>query len=160
MNRTLFLLGFLFLLSSARAQSWQIEIRDNLSRMNMEQVYRIGPDSLVITGVADYGRSKVDYLRRTLSNKEIAALTSMLNTYPADSLKELYFDGYNNFKQIDADNYPRALELKIEKDGKLIVSKATNAWVALYVKLFEQVNPFLPAEVRITLDKSRFNVFY
>jgi hypothetical protein len=38
--------------------------------MQMEQAYQITPDSLIITGKADYGRSNVDYLLRTNSAKE------------------------------------------------------------------------------------------
>ena len=62
-------IGFL---RPAFSQDWQIEIKDNLAKMQMEQVYRITPDSLIITGKADYGRTNVNYLLRKLSEKEVA----------------------------------------------------------------------------------------
>jgi hypothetical protein len=147
-------------LRPAFSQDWQIEIKDNLAKMQMEQVYRITPDSLIITGKADYGRTNVNYLLRKLSEKEIAMVMDILKKFPADSLKEVYFNDYSNFKQIDEENYPRSIDVKIEKNGKTYISKATNAWVELYVRLFDAVNPMFPAEVRVVLDKSKFNVFY
>ncbi len=145
---------------SSIAQEWQIEIRDNMARMNMEQAYRFTPDSLIITGKSDYGRSNVNYLQRKLSENEIRQLSALIKKFPADSLKPVYFNDYSNFKQIDEENYPRSIDLVLIKNGNTYVSKATNAWVELYVRLFDGVNPIIPSEVRISLDKSKINVFY
>lgn len=161
MKKIIALVGLLFAsFSPSFSQNWQIEIKDNLAKMQMEQVYRITPDSLIITGKADYGRTNVNYLLRKLSEKEVATVKDILKKFPADSLKEVYFNDYSNFKQIDEENYPRSIDVKINKDGKTYISKATNAWVELYVRLFDAVNPMFPAEVRVLLDKSKFNVFY
>lgn len=156
---TIFIVGIASL-NPVYSQIWQIEIRDNMAKMNMEQVYRITNDSLIITGKSDYGRSNVNYLQRKLTEKEKLQLRDFVKKFPADSLKEVYFNDYSNFKQIDEENYPRSIDLKVEKSDKIYVSKATNAWVELYVRLFDAVNPVFPAEVRIVLDKSKFNVFY
>lgn len=142
------------------AQGWQIEIKDNLAKMNMEQVYRITPDSLIITGKSDYGRSNVNYLNRKLNETEKKSIGMLIAKFPVDSLKEVYFNDYSNFKQIDEENYPRSIDVKLEVKGKSYSSKATNAWVELYNRLFEALNPVFPPEVRIRLDKSKFNVFY
>jgi hypothetical protein len=75
-------------------------------------------------------------------------------------LRPEYFDGYANFQQIDDENYPRSIELSIEHKGKTISSRSTNAWVRLQVQFFDLINPIFPPEVQITLDKSKFNVFY
>lgn len=142
------------------AQTNQMVIKDNMAQMNMEQAYRITMDSLIITGKSDYGRSNVNYLQRALTPKEQKQFSEILKSFPADSLKPDYFDGYADFKTIDADNYPRSIEILIENKGKVISSRATNAWVRLHVQLFDKLNPFFPSEVQILLDKSKFNVFY
>jgi len=150
----------LFMIQCGCAQSLEIIIKDNMAKMNMEQVYRITNDSLIITGKGDYGRSNVNYLQRALTPKEQKNITGILKAFPVDSLKPEYFDGYANFAQIDDENYPRSMELSIEHNGKKISSRATNAWVRLHVLFFDLINPLFPPEVQITLDKSKFNVFY
>lgn len=156
------LIVFCFVLLSQMgfSQSSQIIIKDNMAQMNMEQVYRITMDSLIITGKADYGRSNVNYLQRALTEKEKKQFAHILNSFPIDSILPEYFDGYADFKTIDAENYPRSIEISIEKKGKITSSRATNAWVRLHVQLFDQLNAFFPAEVQILLDKNKFNVFY
>lgn len=151
---------FLLLSQWSPAQTSQIIIKDNMAQMNMEQAYRITMDSLVITGKADYGRSNVNYLQRALTPKEQKQFAEILKTFPIDSILPEYFDGYADFKTIDAENYPRSIEISIEKNGKTISSRATNAWVRLHVQLFDKLNTFFPAEVQILLDKNKFNVFY
>ena len=41
-----------------------------------------------------------------------------------------------------------------------IKSKSTNAYVYSYASLFDSLNTMLPTEVRIKLDKNKFNAFY
>ncbi len=154
------ILLFVSLAQMGVAQSWQIIIKDNMAKMNMEQAYRITNDSLIITGKSDYGRSNVDYLKRSLTPKEQKLIAGILKSFPSDSLKPEYFDGYANFQQINDENYPRSIELTIEQKGKTISSRSTNAWVRLQVQFFDLINPIFPPEVQITLDKSKFNVFY
>lgn len=144
----------------AEAQTYEIVIRDNLAKMNMEQNYRITTDSLVITAVSDNGRTHVNYLNRKLSAGEKKLLQEFMMKYPADSLKEVYFDGYSNYQIIDDEHYPRSIDMMITKKDTSYVSKATNAWVKLYDQLFEVVNGLVPPETKIIFDKSKFNVFY
>ena len=154
------ILVFVLLAQMGVAQTWEIIIKDNIAQMNMEQAYRITNDSLIITGKSDYGRSNVDYLVRSLTPKEQKNVSAILKTFPIDSLKPEYFDGYANFQQINDENYPRSIEIRIENNGKIISSRVTNAWVRLHVQLYDMLNPFFPKEVQILLDKSKFNVFY
>ena len=143
------------------AQSaWQVEIKDNTARMNMDQVYKITGDSLVITGQGDYGRSNVNYLRRPITSEERKRVEDFMKSFPLDSIRPEYFNDYSNFKIIDADNYPRSIELNISWADKTIQSRATNVWVGLFDRIFEGLNPLFPPEVRIKWDKSKFNVFY
>lgn len=142
------------------AQQWELQITDNLARMNMEQRYRITPDSLFVTGKSDYGRTEVDYLRRALSMAEKKALGAFVKAFPEDSLSPVYFNDYSNFTQIDENNFPRSITLNMRKGDAVIQSKATNAWVGLYDRIFNAVNPILPEEVKIRFDRARFNVFY
>lgn len=144
----------------ADAQSYEIVIRDNLARMNMEQNYKFTTDSLVITSVSDNGRTHVNYLNRKLTPEEKKTLTTFIQKFPADSIKEVYFDGYSNYEIIDDEHFPRSIDLMITKKNIIYVSKATNSWVRLYDQLFEVVNKMIPAEARIAYDKSKFNVFY
>ena len=116
----LIVFSFVLLAQMGLSQSWQMIIKDNMAQMNMEQAYRITNDSLIITGKADYGRSNVEYLQRALLPKEQKLIAGILKSFPTDSLKPEYFDGYANFQQINDDNYPRSIELTIEQDGKII----------------------------------------
>jgi hypothetical protein len=154
------LLLFFSAMQNGYSQSWEITITDNLAKMNMEQRCRITPDSLIITGKSDYGRSNVDYLRRLLTQSERKLMQQWLRTFPIDSLRPVYFNDYSNFSQIDEENYPRSIDIELIFGEKKVSSKATNAWVALYNRLFETVNPMLPAEVKVNFDRSQFNVFY
>lgn len=164
-NRYLLFIFLLLILFSgsgiAIAQTvWEVEIKDNTARMNMDQVYKITGDSVIITGQGDYGRSKVNYLRRLITAEEKKKVEDFMNSFPFDSIRPEYFNDYSNFKIIDADNYPRSIELRIIRADSTIQSRATNVWVGLYDRLFEGFNPLFPPEVRIKWDKSKFNVFY
>jgi len=145
---------------SSSAQQFEIIVRDNLAKMNMEQVSKITSDSVVITAVSDQGRSRVNYLNRRLTEKEQRVVNDFLKSYPVDSLVPEYFKDYSNFTIIDEEHYPRALEVTVSIGDKRTTSKATNAWVGLYDRLFRMMNTILPSEAAILLDKSKFNVFY
>lgn len=163
--RSLLYIAFAIFLTAAEVEGQPtpdryIEIKDNTARMNMDHVYRITSDSLLITGKGDYGRSNVTYLLRPLTKDEKKVVGEFIRTFPLDSLQPLYFNEYTNFQIIDADNYPRSIEVNVVWEEKEIHSRATNAWVGLYDRIFTGLNPLFPAEVRIKWDKSRFNVFY
>jgi hypothetical protein len=145
---------------TSSAQQFEIIVRDNLAKMNMEQISKITSDSVVITAVSDQGRSRVNYLNRRLTEKERRVVNDFLKSYPVDSLVQEYFKDYSNFTIIDEEHYPRALELTVSIGDKRTTSKATNAWVGLYDRLFRMMNTILPSEAAILLDKSKFNVFY
>lgn len=140
--------------------TWEVKIKDNTARMNMDQVYKITGDSLIITGQGDFGRSNVNYLRRQITPEERKRVEDFMKNFPLDSIRPEYFNDYSNFKIIDADNYPRSIELRITWADKTIQSRATNVWVGLFDRIFAGVNPLFPPEVRIKWDKSKFNVFY
>ncbi|MFN8153474.1 MAG: hypothetical protein U0Y08_04200 [Bacteroidia bacterium] len=145
---------------SAEAQTFEVVIRDNMGRMNMEQNYRFTNDSLVITAVSDNGRTHVNYLNRKLTAAEKKSVADFVSKFPVDSLREVYFDDYSNYTIIDEQHYPRSIDLMITRKETTYVSKATNAWVGLYNRVFELVNSMVPQETIIPFDKSKFNVFY
>ena len=145
---------------SASAQNFTININDNAGIQYQNNIYHITQDSLTITGKADYGRSNVDYLKRKLTIAEKKQVAKIIKTFAADSLKENYFNEYSNFDYISAENFPRIIEVAIEKQKKTIHTKATNAYVYLLADLFNQLNFLFPAEVIIKYDKSKFNAMY
>ena len=152
---------FLMLISfSSHAQNFTINIDDNAGLQYQNNIYHITQDSLTIKGKSDYGRSNVEYLKRKLTSSEKKQLEKFLANYPADSLKESYFNEYSNFDYISAEHFPRVIEVTIEKQKKKFHTKATNAYVYLIADLFNQVNSILPMEVRIKYDKSKFNAIY
>ena len=140
--------------------AWEVEIKDNTARMNMDQVYKISADSVIITGQGDYGRSNVNYVRRPITPEERKMVEDFMKRFPLDSIRPEYFNDYSNFKIIDADNYPRSIQLRITWADKTVQSRTTNVWVGLFDRIFVGLNPLFPPEVRIRWDKSKFNVFY
>ena len=128
--------------------------------MHQNNIYSFTKDSLVITAKSDYGRSNVEYLKRTLTLEEKKTLSSFLKSFPADSLVESYYNEYSNLGYIDAEHFPRVIEINIVKNKKAYHSKATNAYVNLYARLIQQLNPLLSDEVKIKFDKKQFNAFY
>ena len=145
---------------TACSQHFSISINDNMGSQYNGASYRITNDSLVINGVSDFGQAHVNYLNRKLNKVEKINLQHFVKSFPADSLKEIYFNDYSNFEYISADNFPRVLEVEIVKGNKKNKSKATNAYVAAYAGLFDELNPLLPAEVQFKYDRKKFNAFY
>ena len=160
MIRNILLIVFVSFSYSVNAQDNAIELQDNNGLMHQNNIYRFTKDSLVITAKSDYGRSNVDYLKRTLTQEERKSLSSFLKSFPADSLVESYFNEYSNLGYIDAEHFPRVIEVNIVKNKKEYHSKATNAYVNLYARLIQQLNPLLSDEVKIKFDKNQFNAFY
>lgn len=162
MKRNYFILFCLTLLISfsTSAQTFTINIIDNAGLQHQTNFYHITQDSLVIKGKSDYGRANVDYLQRKLTASEKKQLEKFISSFPADSLKETYFNEYNNFDYISAEHFPRVIEVRIEKQKKTFHTKATNAYVYLLADLFNGINSLLPQEVKIKYDKSKFNAMY
>ncbi len=152
-------LNLLFVFHS-NAQNFTIDINDNVGLQYQNNIYHITQDSLTINGKSDYGRTNVNYLQRRITASEEKHLQRFLKSFPADSLQETYFSDYNNFSYISAENFPRVIEVKIESQNKIYVTKATNAYVRLLAELFSQINFLFPPEVNIKYDKSKFNAMY
>ena len=153
-------LALCFISWEANSQHFSIVINDNLNTQYNSAIYQITNDSLIITGISDFGRAHVNYINRKLNKLEVTTLQQFIKNYPLDSLKEIYFNDYSNFQYISADNFPRVLELELAKGKKKVNSKATNAYVILYDKLFEVINPLLPDEVKVKYERDKFNAFY
>ncbi|MFM9007509.1 MAG: hypothetical protein ACKOQY_00460 [Bacteroidota bacterium] len=141
------------------AQPWEIRIVDNVGRMNMDQRYRITPDSLIVTGLSDYGRTQVSYIQRALNPREKRRMAHFMKSFHADRLRDEYFDGYGNFQVIHEGNYPRSIVLEVTVNGKPYTSRGTNAWVEAYSRIFNVMNPMLPDEVRIVYSKEGLTQF-
>lgn len=142
------------------AQNFTIDIDDNAGLQYQNNLYHLTNDSLTIKGKSDYGRSNVDYLKRKLTASEKKQIEKFAATFPADSLKETYFNEYSNFDYISAEHFPRVIEVTIQKQKKTIHTKTTNAYVYLLADLFNQLNLLFPPEVIIKYDKSKFNAMY
>ena len=160
MLRKLLFIVFVFANYFVNGQSFTIDVLDNNGLMHQNNIYHFTQDSLVITARSDYGRSNVDYLKRSLSAEEKKSLTQFLKSFPADSLKGTYFNEYSNLGYIDAEHFPREVEINIVNGKKTYHSKATNAYVSYYARLIQELNPMLSDEVKIKFDKNQFNAFY
>ena len=145
---------------STYSQNFTINIDDNAGLQYQNNIYNITNDSLTIKGKSDYGRSNVEYLKRKLTTSEKKQIAKFITSFPADSLKETYFNEYSNFDYISAEHFPRVIEVTIQKQKKTIHTKATNAYVYLLADLFNQLNFLFPPEVIIKYDKSKFNAMY
>lgn len=137
-----------------------IRLEDNTGKMNVAYIYYITSDSLFIKGVSDYGRTRVNYLARILTSEEKKRFADFLSGYPFDLVQEKYFNDYSNYTFIDYENFPRAMKLNLRKGNHEISSEMTNAWVGVYDLVLQHLNTIVPAEVKITYDKSAFTAFY
>ena len=161
LNKSLLLFVFpCFFSWKANSQHFSIYINDNLGTQYNSAIYKFTNDSLIITGVSDFGRARVNYLNRKLNKSEVTALQQFIRSFPIDSLMDVYFNDYSNFQYISADNFPRVLEVEVVKGKKLMKSKATNSFVSLYARLFEAITPLLPEEVKLKYDRAEYNAFY
>jgi len=140
-------LFFLPLLTSA--QKLSIYITDNRSNQFVLNKYFITDDSLVITGLADYGKSNVDYLRKKLTRQQVKTIKHFLSTFKFEDVQEMYFGSYDNLKYISADHFPRVIELRIDTGSKKAITKISNSYVSMLIPFFEEINNLLPDEVKI-----------
>jgi hypothetical protein len=149
-----------FCCMNLHAQKFELTISDNNGLMHQLNTARFTQDSLIITAKSDYGRSNITYLNRLLSPAEKIEILRIIKSFPADSLKSAYLNEYNNFEFIDAEHFPRVIDVQIVKKSKNYISKATNCYVHLYKRLIDSLNPMLPQEVRIKYEANKFNAFY
>jgi hypothetical protein len=142
------------------AQQFSIYINDNRGNQNIAYEYRMTEDSLVITGISDYGKTKVNYMSRRYTKEEYRSLKNFFKTFSLDSLRNQYFAPYSNFEYISADHFPRVIELLLHVNGKERRVKTTNAYVNYLTPFFERINTLLPEEVKIRLKKEDFPKVY
>lgn len=153
--KKLFLLKLLLSISTVGLYAHQtspgfsIYISDNKNNQNQAFNYSITCDSLIITGLSDYGKSSVEYLRRPLSPEEKKNLNTFMKTFYIDKFNDLYFKDYSNLAYISPDHYPRVIDLEINNQGKSKKIKINNMFVPAFAGLFQIINPFLPEEVKI-----------
>lgn len=157
--------GLLFLFCcllsfTASSQYYKININDNRNSAKNYSEYRITQDSLIIQSVSDVDHTNVDLLRRALKKKEKKRMLKFINTFPLDSLKEYYFTDYIDNVNMSADNFVRQITMDIVRDGKVAHSLITNSYVAIYARLFDEVNKMLSAELKIVYDKTKFKGIY
>jgi hypothetical protein len=161
MKKLNFIVILVFVCLNAFAQkedkSYRIKITDNRNHQHTSYDYLFKNDSLKISGLSDYGDTKVDYFSKKLSKKEKKKIAKFIQTFPADSLQETYFDDFFSFGAITADHFPRVIELEYRKGLKQYKSKATNCYVDRFNKLFLFLNQFIPlGEVKINFVKTEF----
>ncbi|MBL0341008.1 MAG: hypothetical protein IPP71_08840 [Bacteroidetes bacterium] len=157
-----FLLVFLLFSFSTSAQSKKIEIQivDNAGIYNNRLEYHISNDSLIVAGLGDYGRTPVNYLRRSLTSKERKTIGRFMKTFPIDSLDDLYNNEFNPAQFDNKGYYARIMEITVSYDKRTHFFRTRNCWVRYSDDLIQLINPLLSPEVRIRYEKAQFNVFY
>ncbi len=160
-------LGIVFLFSGfvsiaqSGSKSYRIKVTDNRNLQLNSYEYLFKDDSLKIFGTSDNGKSKVSYLSRKLTKKERKSIRNFINAFPVDSLQSEYFDEFTSFGYITSDHFPRVIEVEIRRGLTQYKSKATNAWVAKYVELFDFLNSYIPDEgVKLKFLQSDFKKSY
>lgn len=137
-----------------------IRITDNAGQYNNKIEYRVTTDSLVITGVADFGRTPVKYLLRKLVKSEKRQLKKFFHTFPVDSLDDLYRNEFNPVIYDGKNYYARIMEIQVHNGKQERVYRTENCWVRYSDMIIQTINPMLPSEVKIVYDKAAFNAFY
>ncbi len=151
----------MFLSAQRHSQAYRIKIEDNRNLQYNSYEYLFKDDSLTISGMADFGRTRVSYLKLKLTKKQRKTILNYLKTFPLDSLQKEYHDDYHNFGYIAADHFPRVIDLEIRVGLKQYFSKAANAYVNHYGRLIQFLNDFIPDEtVRIKFKESDFKKSY
>jgi hypothetical protein len=140
--------------------SFMISIQDNAGQLNNKVEYMFTNDSLIVNGVGDYGRSPVSYIHRQLSKKECRKLRTFLNSFPIDSLDDVYNFDFTPASYEGKGYYARIMKVEISNAGNSRSYEAYNCWVRFTSMIIQAVNPLLPQEVRIKYDKNNFEKFY
>lgn len=148
MRKLVLILLFILPLSSS-AQKLSIYITDNRSNQFVLNKYFITDDSLVITGLADYGKSNVDYLRKKITRQQVKKIKHFLSTFKFEDVQQEYFGSYENLKYIASDHFPRVIEVRIDTGSKKALTKITNSYVTMLIPFFDEINSLLPDEVKI-----------
>ncbi len=136
--------------------AFEVRISDNQCLQYQSVQYRVTSDSLIINGLSDYGRSRVDYLQRTLTADEKQKLAGYFKKFNTDDLQELYFSDYSNLAYISADHAPRVIDVELEINGKQRKIRINNSYVPRFAGLFQTLNPLFPEEVKIRYEAKDF----
>lgn len=144
------------LLSQQVKNSFRIFLSDNHNLQYEANYYTVTNDSLVISGLADYGKSRVDYLKRKLNPEEHESLAEFMHTFVPDTLNSLYFKDYSNLEYISPDHFPRVIDLELMNKGKSKIIRINNCFVPQLTGLFEMVNTLVPDEVKIKFSEVDF----
>ena len=138
-------------------KSFRIKVSDNRNLQFTSYEYLLKDDSVKISGVSDYGKSRVVYLAKKLKSKQKKAIRNFLKDFPVDSLQKEYFDDYANFGYISSDHFPRVIELEIRIGLKQHFSKASNAYVKNYARMIDFLNTLINDDVvKINYPESDF----
>ena len=151
-NLCLILLIPVSLYAQPGKNKFRIFISDNHNIQNEAYYYTITNDSLVITGLSDYGKSNIDYLKRVLTESESISMADFMMKFPVDKFYPLYFKDYANLGYISPEHFPRVIELELMNLGKSKKIKVNNSYVTQFAKLFEAINSLLPDEVKIKYE--------
>ena len=143
----------------AQSKFLNVHINDNTGLQFVSNDYIFTQDSLLIRGDSDYGRQKLNYLKRKLTRQELKKIKSFLKSFPLDSLEDVYFSEYNNMDYISADHYPRVLIIEVNFNSKDYKTKMTNCYAYKIADMVSFFNTFIPDEVDIKLRKEDFNAF-
>ena len=135
---------------------FEVRISDNQCLQYQSVQYQVTSDSLIITGLSDYGRSRVDYLQRALTEEERKILAACFKNFKTDDLQELYFRDYSNLAYISADHAPRVIDVELAINGKLRKVRINNSYVPRFAGLFQTLNPLLPEEAKIKYEAKDF----
>ncbi len=128
-------------------KSFRLKVSDNRNLQFTSYEYLLKDDSMKISGVSDYGKSRVVYIAKKLKSKQKKAIRNFLKDFPLDSLQKEYFDDYVNFGYISSDHFPRVIELEIRTGLKQHFSKASNAYVKSYARLIDFLNTLINDDV-------------
>ncbi|MEP7264442.1 MAG: hypothetical protein ABI772_08090 [Bacteroidota bacterium] len=138
------------------SQDFSIYIADNRGNQNISYDYLLTNDSLIITGISDYAKTKVDYLRRKYTKEEVKSLKTFFKKFKLDSIKDNYFSDYSNFEYISADHFPRVIEIRFRIGERKAYTKLTNSYVVYLTDFFNEMDMLLPKEVTFQLKPADF----
>lgn len=131
---------------------FSIYITDNKNVQYQAFEYSVTQDSLVISGLSDYGKSKIDYSRRAFTAEEKTRLSKFMLQFPLAKFSELYFKDYANLGYISPEHFPRVIDITISNLGKSKKIRINNCYVVEFAGLFDLLNTMLGDEVKIVYD--------
>jgi hypothetical protein len=141
--------------AAAQETAFVVNLFDHTNIRSAGNTYIVTPDSVVIWGLADYGRLRIDYLRRALDEKERRKIVKFLAGFPFGELEDAY-TGDTSVAYADEHYVPRMIELSGRAGNRSFYSKATACYAANVARFCQFMNGFFPPEVAVRLDKRDF----